>query len=88
MRFLDLSAKPQKAGRRQAEAGAPVRSGIDAETAKKILTALKASKLKVQGAIQGDAVRVTGAKRDDCRRRCAVAPGDHDAAAAFDNFRD
>ena len=38
--------------------------GIESELAKKIVKLLKDSKLKVQAAIQGDAVRVTGAKRD------------------------
>ena len=42
-----------------------VRQGIDTELAKKIVKLIKDSKLKVQAAIQGDRVRVTGKKRDD-----------------------
>jgi len=41
-----------------------IKIGIESELAKKIVKLLKDSKLKVQVAIQGDAVRVTGAKRD------------------------
>ena len=41
-----------------------IKIGIESELAKKIVKLLKDSKLKVQAAIQGDAVRVTGAKRD------------------------
>jgi hypothetical protein len=49
-----------------------VKSGIDAETAKKIQGEIKASKLKVQAPIQGDAVRITGAKRDDLQAAMAL----------------
>lgn len=42
-----------------------IKSGIESELAKKIVKLIKDGKLKVQAAIQGDAVRVTGAKRDD-----------------------
>ncbi|HWQ95248.1 MAG TPA: YajQ family cyclic di-GMP-binding protein [Gammaproteobacteria bacterium] len=42
-----------------------LRQGIDAETAKKVSRLIKDSKLKVQTAIQGEQVRVTGKKRDD-----------------------
>jgi uncharacterized protein YajQ (UPF0234 family) len=65
-----------------------VKSGVDAETAKKVQGALKASKLKVQSAIQGDIVRVSGAKRDDLQ--AAIALLRRELAAwplSFDNFR-
>ncbi len=42
-----------------------LREGIDAETARKVSRIIKDSKLKVQTAIQGEQVRVTGKKRDD-----------------------
>ena len=42
-----------------------IKQGIDRELAKQIVTALKASKMKVQTAIQGDELRVSGKKRDD-----------------------
>ena len=46
-----------------------VSDGIDQELGKKIIKLLKDSKLKVQASIQGDTVRVTGAKRDICKNR-------------------
>jgi uncharacterized protein YajQ (UPF0234 family) len=66
-----------------------VKSGIDSETAKKIQTAVKQSKLKVQAAIQGETVRVTGAKRDDLQAAMALIRKDvADVPLSFDNFRD
>ncbi len=89
IRFLDLSGKPQKLGGDKLKLVVPVKSGIDAETAKKIQGVLKASKLKVQGAFQGDAVRVTGNKRDDLQAAMALLRKDIDQwPLSFDNFRD
>ena len=66
-----------------------VKSGVDSDTAKKIQRLLKDSKLKVQAAIQGDAVRVTGAKRDDLQAAMAIIRKDlADLPLSFDNFRD
>ncbi|PZQ62315.1 MAG: YajQ family cyclic di-GMP-binding protein, partial [Variovorax paradoxus] len=66
-----------------------VKNGIDAETGKKIQRILKDSKLKVQAAIQGDAVRVTGAKRDDLQAAMALIKKDvADLPLSFNNFRD
>ncbi len=45
-----------------------VRQGIDTDTARKIVKQIKDAKLKVQAAIQGDKVRVTGKKRDDLQQ--------------------
>jgi cyclic-di-GMP-binding protein len=72
VRFLNLTEKPQKLGGDKLKQAVPIKTGVDAETGKKIQTELKASKLKVQGAIQGDAVRVTGAKRDDLQAAMAL----------------
>ena len=89
IRFLDLSGKPQKMGGDRLKLAVPVKSGIDAETAKKIQGVLKASKIKVQGAFQGDAVRVTGAKRDDLQGAIALLRKEiEDLPLSFDNFRD
>jgi uncharacterized protein YajQ (UPF0234 family) len=89
IRFLDLSGKPQKLGGDKLKLLVAVKSGIDAETAKKIQGVLKASKLKVQGAFQGDAVRVTGNKRDDLQAAMALLRKDIDQwPLSFDNFRD
>jgi uncharacterized protein YajQ (UPF0234 family) len=49
---------------------------------------LKASKLKVQGAIQGDSVRVTGAKKDDLQAAMALLRRElADLPLSFNNFR-
>lgn len=89
IRFLDLSGKPQKLGGDKLKLVVPVKSGVDAETAKKIQGVLKTSKLKVQGAFQGDAVRVTGNKRDDLQAAMSLLRKDIDQwPLSFDNFRD
>ena len=88
IRFLDLSDKPQKMGGDRLKLAVAVKSGIDAESAKKIQVLIKASKLKVQGAIQGDAVRVTGTKRDDLQAAMALLRKElPDLPLSFDNFR-
>lgn len=66
-----------------------VREGIEQELAKKVVKSLKDSKLKVQASIQGDAVRVTGAKRDDLQSAMAlVRKTITDFPVQFNNFRD
>jgi uncharacterized protein YajQ (UPF0234 family) len=88
-RFIDRSAKIEKIGGDKVKQLLVVKSGIDAETAKKLQTAMKQSKLKVQAAIQGDTVRVTGAKRDDLQAAMALIRKDvADQPLSFDNFRD
>jgi uncharacterized protein YajQ (UPF0234 family) len=88
-RFIDRSAKIEKIGGDKVKQLLVVKSGIDAETAKKLQTAMKQSKLKVQAAIQGDTVRVTGAKRDDLQAAMAlIRKGVADQPLSFDNFRD
>ena len=65
------------------------RTGVDQERAKKIVRALKDSKLKVQASIQGDAVRVSGAKRDDLQAAIALAKKTvTDYPLQYENFRD
>ena len=66
-----------------------MRNGIETEQAKKITRLIKDSKLKVQAAIQGDAVRVTGAKRDDLQAAMALIRKEiDDVPLSFNNFRD
>ncbi len=65
VRFFDLTAKTEKIGGDKVKQPVTVKTGIDSDSAKKIQTLIKQSKLKVQAAIQGDAVRVSGGKRDD-----------------------
>jgi uncharacterized protein YajQ (UPF0234 family) len=66
-----------------------VREGVEQELAKKIVKAVKDSKLKVQASIQGDAVRVTGAKKDLLQEAIAlVRKSITDFPLQFKNFRD
>ena len=89
LRFLDFSAKIEKMGGDKVKLTVPVKQGIDSETAKKIQTFIKQSKLKVQASIQGDSVRVTGAKRDDLQAAMALLRKEvADVPLAFNNFRD
>jgi uncharacterized protein YajQ (UPF0234 family) len=89
VRFLDRSAKVEKIGGDKVRQSITVKSGIDSDTAKKIQTLVKQSRLKVQAAIQGDTVRVTGAKRDDLQAAIALIRKEvADAPLAFSNFRD
>ena len=89
IRFLDRSAKIEKIGGDKVKQTITVKSGIDSDTAKKIQTLIKQSKLKVQAAIQGEMVRITGAKRDELQAAMALIRKDvPDAPLSFDNFRD
>ena len=66
-----------------------LRHGIDQEVGKKIVKLLKESKLKVQGAIHGEKVRVTGNQRDDLQDAIALLrKQEFDRPLSFDNFRD
>jgi hypothetical protein len=66
-----------------------VRTGVETELAKKIVKLIKDSKLKVQASIQGDAVRVTGAKRDLLQEAIAlVKKSVTDFPLQYGNFRD
>ncbi|WP_088280297.1 YajQ family cyclic di-GMP-binding protein [Ideonella sp. A 288] len=88
-RFLDFTGKPEKMGGDKMRLSVPIKMGIDADTAKKIQTTVKQSKLKVQAAIQGDSVRITGGKRDDLQAAIALLRKSvEDMPLAFDNFRD
>ena len=66
-----------------------VRQGIDKELAKEIVKRIKDSKIKVQVAVQGEQVRVTGKKRDDLQEIIALLRGvDLALPLQFNNFRD
>ncbi|MEI7532577.1 MAG: YajQ family cyclic di-GMP-binding protein [Betaproteobacteria bacterium] len=66
-----------------------IQKGINGDLAKKIVRIIKDSKIKVQASIQGDAVRVTGAKRDDLQAVMALLRKDAtEAPLSFNNFRD
>ena len=65
------------------------KQGIDQATAKKIVKLIKGAKTKVQVAIQGDKIRVTGKKRNDLQAAMAlVREADLGQAFQFNNFRD
>ena len=88
VRFLDIGDS-QKMGGDKVKQVIKVRNGIESELAKKIQRLVKDSKLKVQAAIQGDAVRITGAKRDDLQAAMALIRKDiADMPLSFNNFRD
>jgi cyclic-di-GMP-binding protein len=87
-RFLDVG-DIQKIGGDKVKQILKVREGIAQEDSKKIQRLIKDSKIKVQGSIQGDAVRVTGAKRDDLQAAMAMIKKDMaDIPLSFNNFRD
>ena len=89
IRFLDLGAARQKIGGDRVKQPVPVKSGIDSESAKKLQGIVKASKMKVQAAIQGDVVRVSGAKRDDLQAAMALLKREAtELPLSFTNFRD
>ncbi|MFM8755690.1 YajQ family cyclic di-GMP-binding protein [Limnohabitans sp.] len=88
VRFLDIG-KVEKIGGDKVKQVVKVREGIATEDAKKITRIIKESKLKVQASIQGDAVRVTGAKRDDLQAVMALMRKEvAELPLSFNNFRD
>ncbi len=84
---LDL-AEPESSGIR-ARQKVNVKQGVDKETARQIVKLIKAMKLKVQAAIQGEQVRVTAKKRDDLQQVMAMVREQKlDLPLQFINFRD
>ena len=80
---------PEKAAGQAVRQKVVVRQGVATELARKIVKELKGSKLKVQVAIQGDELRVTGKKRDDLQNAIALVKGmDADQPLQYVNFRD
>jgi uncharacterized protein YajQ (UPF0234 family) len=68
-----------------------LQQGIPVEKAKDLIKVLKESKLKVQGSIQADQLRVTGKNRDDLQEAIALLRGQQEAQKIdlqFTNFRD
>jgi len=87
-RFLDIG-KVEKIGGDKVKQIIKIRNGIESDLAKKVVRMIKDSKLKVQASIQGEAVRVTGAKRDDLQAAIALVRKDAaEAPLTFQNFRD
>ncbi|MCB1693978.1 MAG: YajQ family cyclic di-GMP-binding protein [Pseudomonadales bacterium] len=66
-----------------------VRQGIDSDLARKIVKMIKDQKMKVQAAIQGEKVRVTGKKRDDLQQTIAMLKASSiEQPLQYENFRD
>ncbi|MEY2953039.1 MAG: hypothetical protein RLZZ401_1126 [Pseudomonadota bacterium] len=88
VRFLD-KGDVQKMGGDKVKQVVKVRNGIESSASKKLQNLIKGSKLKVQASIQGDAVRVAGAKRDDLQAAMALIRKDMaELPLSFNNFRD
>lgn len=88
VRCLDR-AKVEKISGNKVKQQITVKTGVETELAKKIVKLVKDSKLKVQASIQGEAVRVSGAKRDILQETIAlVKKGIADFPLQFQNFRD
>ena len=88
VRFLNMG-DIQKLGGDKIKQVITVRHGIAGDDAKRIVRVIKDSKMKVQAAIQGDAVRITGGKRDDLQAAIALLKKEvSDLPLTFGNFRD
>ncbi|MDH3266051.1 MAG: YajQ family cyclic di-GMP-binding protein [Gammaproteobacteria bacterium] len=66
-----------------------MRKGIDSDLARKLVKTIKSSKMKVQAAIQGDKLRISGKKRDDLQAAIALLKeADVELPLQYENFRD
>lgn len=66
-----------------------LRRGIDTELARNLVKRVKASKIKVQAAIQGDKLRISGKKRDDLQATIKLLKdADISLPLQYENFRD
>lgn len=87
LRCLELDDIDERGNR--AYQAATVKAGIEADDARKIVKLIKQEKIKVQVAIQGEQVRVTGKKRDDLQKVIALLKkSDIDLPLQYQNFRD
>ena len=87
-RFLELG-DAEKIGGDKVKQKMIVKNGVESDLAKKIVKMLKDAKLKVTASIQGDVVRVTGAKKDLLQEAIQlVRKGVTEVPLKFDNFRD
>lgn len=81
--------KPEKASGNSLRQAVAIKQGVDRELAQKIVKLVKSAKLKVQVAIQGDELRVSGKKRDDLQSVMAlVKEQDYEHPLQYVNFRD
>jgi hypothetical protein len=81
-------AEPELVGK-EARQTVTIRQGLETDLSRKVVKMLKESKFKVQGAIQGDKVRVTGKKRDDLQQVIgSLREATFDMPLQYINFRD
>jgi len=84
-----LENKDPEINNNQARQLVLIRQGINADVARTVVKLIKDKKLKVQAAIQGEQIRVTGKKRDDLQEVIAMLRDEKiDLPLQFDNFRD
>jgi len=87
-RALEI-AEPQPAAGQSVRQTITVKEGISQDISKKIVKDIKAMKIKVQASIQGDALRISGKKRDDLQAVMAhVRAMDLGLPLQYLNFRD
>ena len=86
--FLDKAEKVEKLGGDKVKQVYKIKNGLESAEAKKVVNAIKNSKLKVQAAIEGDIVRITGKSLDDLQAAQAVLKKElADLPLSFDNYR-
>ena len=89
VRSLDVADKVEKVSGNKVKRQVTVKNGIETELAKKIVKQIKDSKLKVNASIQGESVRVSGAKRDMLQECIALLRKNiTEVPLQFQNFRD
>ena len=88
VRFIERGEVEKMSGNKVKQV-ATVKEGVAGELAKKIVKTIKDSKLKAQASIQGEAVRISGAKKDVLQEAIAlVRKSITDVPLQFNNFRD
>ena len=87
IRFMDVG-KVEKIGGDKVKQVVKIKAGIDSDLAKKVVKAIKDSKMKVTASIQGEEVRITGNKRDDLQLAQGLIKKELDYPSDFGNYRD
>lgn len=88
-RFVEFDGDSERIGGDKVKLVAPIKAGIAGDDAKRLQTLIKQSKLKVQAAIQGDVVRISGGKKDDLQSAIALLKREiTDLPLTYKNFRD
>ena len=84
-----LDKKPIQMAGSRARQKIGIKAGIETDTAKAIVKDIKGTKMKVQVAIQGDSLRISGKNRDDLQEAIAwLKKADFKLPLQFENFRD